>query len=72
MMKITANDLMELNIINKIIKEPKEGLEKNMDITIKELKNNLTETLNKLINMQIDELLNKRYERYRKIGEYTE
>lgn len=70
-MKITAKDLKELGIIDDIIKE-KDNQEENLEFISAELKEYITKTLKKLTKLKTEDLLNLRYEKYRKIGKMEE
>lgn len=67
-MKLTANDLQELGITDEIIGEKKIETEKGFQEVSKKLKEKLETELEKLEQMTVTEMLNKRYEKYRKIG----
>lgn len=71
-MKITAEDLKHFGIVERVIKEPLGGAHKNVDETAANIKTALTETITKLCTYNIEELLNKRYNRFRSFGEYKE
>ena len=71
-MKMTAKDLLENQVIDKIFAEPKEGLEKNLKFTTREIKKALLETIPELQKMELKELLEKRYQRFRKFGDFME
>ena len=67
-MKITAEDLKKLEIIEKIIEEPEEGVtEKTLEKVCTELKKYLKQTILELQIENIEKLLEKRYEKFRKI-----
>ena len=68
LMEITSFDLLEKGVIEKIIPEPKGGAEKDVVSVANNIKKELVEELNILLNMNIDELLNARYARFRKFG----
>ena len=70
-MKITAKDLKELGIIDDIIKE-KDNQEENLEFVSEELKKYISKTLKTLNKLNTEELLNLRYEKYRKIGKMEE
>ena len=70
-MRITAKDLKELGIIDDIIKE-KDKQEENLEFVSSELKEYITKTLKKLTKLKTEDLLNLRYEKYRKIGKMEE
>jgi acetyl-CoA carboxylase carboxyl transferase subunit alpha len=71
-MKITAEDLKGFGIIDKVIKEPLGGAHKNVEETAASIKGALEDTINKLVNYNTEELLNKRYNKFRSFGIYNE
>lgn len=71
-MKMTAKDLFDINIIDKIISEPDGGAQNDLDGVSQDIKNNIVEELDKLYNQDTKELLDNRYNRFRKFGEFTE
>ncbi|ENZ01621.1 acetyl-CoA carboxylase, carboxyl transferase, alpha subunit [Clostridium thermobutyricum] len=64
-MKITAQDLMGYGIIDFIVKEPNGGAHKNPIKTANSIKKAIISELNKISSLNIDELLNKRYSKFR-------
>lgn len=70
-MKLTAEDLKELKVIDEIIAEGK-GLHLEPEIGLGNLKNSLTKQLKKLMKLTKETLLDKRYLKFRKMGEYRE
>lgn len=71
-MKITAQELYNYGIIDKIIKEPIGGAHKNPDEMAQNIKISLQESIKKLINEPIELIVEKRYEKFRKIGKVVE
>lgn len=67
-MKLTAQDLLELRVIDSMIKEPLGGAHKDLDFTVNNIKQYLLKELQELKGFNSDELLNKRYIKYRNIG----
>ena len=65
-MGITAQDLLEKGIIEKIIREPKGGAHKNVDLVAQLIKEELINELKILKNKNKDLLLEERYLRFRK------
>lgn len=67
-MKLTAKDLYELNIIDKILKEPTgEGaFEKIANSMKKEIKSSISE----MLKMNKEQLVEQRYNKFRNMGEY--
>src|SRR5690554_2958238 len=66
MMKLTADDLKKLEIIDEIILEGK-GLNYESEIGFTNLKTSLQKNLKKLIKTPLDILLEKRYEKFMKM-----
>ncbi|APH13270.1 acetyl-CoA carboxylase, carboxyl transferase, alpha subunit [Clostridium sporogenes] len=71
-MKITAEDLKEFNIIDKIIKEPAGGAHKNLDKMAETLKENIINEIEILKEYPLDILLDKRYNKFRNMGVFSE
>lgn len=71
-MRITARDLKEFGIIDKIIKEPYGGAHKNVDKLSADLKKALITNLNNLNSLSLDELLENRYNKFRNMGKFIE
>ncbi|MPQ43905.1 acetyl-CoA carboxylase carboxyltransferase subunit alpha [Clostridium tarantellae] len=67
-MKITAQDLRNFGIIDKVIKEPWGGAHKNPLRMALALKKNLLESLIELKEYDKDVLLNNRYNKFRDMG----
>ncbi len=66
-MKATAKDLKSFGIIDKIIKEPDDGAEKDFESVVKELKSYIKKSLKELNKLTKEELVNERYEKFRKM-----
>lgn len=60
-LRLTAQDMEELGVVEKVIPE-----EKDFGLTYDRIKNELLETLPTLEALPLEELLRKRYERFRK------
>jgi len=71
-LKLTGNDLLELGIIDDVIKEPLGGAHSNPEAAAENMKEKITKYLNELGRMSKKELVEKRYEKFRKIGIFTE
>ena len=67
-MRMTSYDLKKMKIIDKIIDEPEEGIQNKFNIVIDELKQYIINTLQELNKYTKEELIEKRYEKFRKIG----
>ncbi|GAA0077949.1 acetyl-CoA carboxylase carboxyltransferase subunit alpha [Clostridium sp. CTA-5] len=67
-MKITAQDLKNFGIIDRIVREPKGGAHKNPLKQTLMIKEEILISLKEVRFTEIDELLNERYDKFRKIG----
>jgi len=72
LMKITAEDLKHFGICDKIIAEPEGGAAKDINLTAKNIALWLGETVNKLKNEDFNKLPEKRYQKFRKVGVFSE
>ncbi|MFA5116582.1 MAG: acetyl-CoA carboxylase carboxyltransferase subunit alpha [Candidatus Omnitrophota bacterium] len=67
-LKLTAQDLLELGIIDEIIPEPLGGAHRDPQKTAAVLKESLKKNLAELAQLSKDKLLKLRYEKFRKMG----
>lgn len=67
-MRLTAQDLYDLNIIDKIIKEPKGEENESFFKIANNLKNEIKKSINEMKSLNYSELINNRYYKFRKIG----
>jgi len=70
-LKLTAQDALELGIIDRIIPEPDEGAHTDHATAARLLEKALIEALNELGQMSPDELLAHRYEKFRRMSDPT-
>ncbi|MEW6652535.1 MAG: acetyl-CoA carboxylase carboxyltransferase subunit alpha [Bacteroidota bacterium] len=71
-LKLTAEDLLELGIIDKIIPEPLGGAHKDHNQMAATLKATLKEELTNLLKIKPDKLVSNRLEKFGKMGVYEE
>jgi acetyl-CoA carboxylase carboxyl transferase subunit alpha len=71
-LKLTAPDLLEQGIIDRIIKEPLGGAHKNHREVADNLKAALIEELNELIKIKPEKLVDNRIEKFGKMGVFVE
>jgi acetyl-CoA carboxylase carboxyl transferase subunit alpha len=71
-MKLSAFDLKELGIIDKIIPEPLGGAHRDYETTIDAVTKEILTALNELCKLPADELVDRRIEKYCSMGEYIE
>ena len=70
-LKLSADDLKKLKIVDDIIKEPLGGAHVNMQECALFIKKAIKKTLNELVDKNIDDLLNSRYQKFREIGVFN-
>ncbi|ANS73743.1 acetyl-CoA carboxyl transferase [Paenibacillus yonginensis] len=71
-MKITAKDLLEMEVIEEIVPEPRGGAHRSYEETATVIKEALVRHLEELSALNGDELLSDRYAKFRKIGKFAE
>jgi acetyl-CoA carboxylase carboxyl transferase subunit alpha len=71
-LRFTSKDLVELGIVDEIVPEPLGGAHRNHRQMAMTLKGSLVEALQSLEGLSKDQLLNHRYDRFRKIGAFEE
>ncbi len=69
---ITAERLLSLELVDRIIPEPLGGAHRDWDGMYTQIRKVLAETLSEVRNQPLDALLNKRYERLMAYGRYKE
>ena len=67
-MKLSAQDLLDLKVIDEIISEPIGGAHRDRDLILKNVRNSIEKNLNFFQNNSPDEILNQRKEKFLKIG----
>jgi acetyl-CoA carboxylase carboxyl transferase subunit alpha len=70
-MKITASDLFDLKIVDRVVKEPLGGAHWDPELMYKTLKAVLVEELDGLRKMKIQDLLDKRLAKLSSYGQFT-
>jgi acetyl-CoA carboxylase carboxyl transferase subunit alpha len=71
-LKITAQDLLELRIIDEIIPEPPGGAHADQETTAKNVHDVLIRNLDELRRLKPDKLVRKRREKYLRMGQFQE
>lgn len=71
-MKLTAKDLYELKIIDKIISEPEIMSEEHFNIISNSLKEAIIQEIFKLKKLSEKEIVKNRYQKFRKISGFME
>ncbi|MGA9227286.1 MAG: acetyl-CoA carboxylase carboxyl transferase subunit alpha [Mesobacillus sp.] len=70
-MKITAPDLKGLGVIDEIIPEVKGGAHRDVAQQAKYMDKILKDSMSELLSMDKEALIDQRYEKYKRIGEYS-
>ena len=71
-LRFTSKDLTKLGVIDEVVKEPLGGAHRDHRAAAAELKNMLITNLKKLSEIPLDELVENRYQKFRKIGVFEE
>ena len=71
-LKISAEELKELGLIDDIIDEPKEGAHRDYDTTAENIKKYFLENIKELKKLDKETLLQKRFEKYLNYGSFNE
>ena len=67
-MKLSAKDLLELQIIDEIIIEPIGGAHRDRDVTVKNIRESISKNLEYFAKMSPEEIFNERKNKFLKIG----
>jgi acetyl-CoA carboxylase carboxyl transferase subunit alpha len=71
-MRITAQDLQQLGVIDRIVPEPVGGAHRNHQETAATLKVAVAEAFGELRHLPPDRLVEQRYQKFRRIGVFEE
>jgi acetyl-CoA carboxylase carboxyl transferase subunit alpha len=69
-LKLTASNNLELGIIDSVIDEPLGAAHRDHEQASANLSAWITAQLDELVELPVDELVNQRYERFRKLGDF--
>ena len=69
-LKLDANELLNLGIVDKILNEPAGGAHRDWDTTAQTIKESLVKELEALVKISLEELPEKRYKKFREMGQY--
>ena len=70
LLKMHAEDLLEFEVINEMIPEPLGGAHHDPSIVYENVKSFILSSAEKLQDLDTDQLLNQRYEKFRKMGRF--
>jgi acetyl-CoA carboxylase carboxyl transferase subunit alpha len=71
-LKLTAPHLYEMKVIDKMIEEPGSGAHEDYETMAKRLKAALLSGLKELLALDVETLLEQRYQKYRQMGVFSE
>jgi acetyl-CoA carboxylase carboxyl transferase subunit alpha len=71
-LKLTAPDLLRLGVVDEVIAEPQGGAHRDYDLAAANLGSALRHNLTTLLTEPADRLLEKRYQKFRALGNYAE
>ena len=71
-LRLTAHDLLELKVIDELIPEPLGGAHRDPEETARRLKEAILRHVRALLGLPIQELLDRRLEKFLKMGVYLE
>jgi acetyl-CoA carboxylase carboxyl transferase subunit alpha len=71
-LKLTAQDLLKLGVVDEIVPEPQGGAHRDYDSAAANLGLALRQNLERLFEQPIDQVLKKRYKKFRALGNFLE
>ena len=71
-LKLTADDLMRLGVVDEVVAEPEGGAHRDHDLAAAHVGSALRRNLERASALTTEELLKKRYEKFRKLGNFAE
>ncbi len=71
-LKLTSRDLMKFKLIDEVVEEPLGGAHRDLRQMGDNLKNAIKANLDRLVKSPIDELLERRYQKFRQYGDFLE
>jgi len=71
-MKVTANDLLSMEVIDQVVPEPDGGAHRDSDAAAAILKKFILDALKELSQIPIEELLRKRVDKFSRMGSWQE
>ncbi|MDP8252924.1 MAG: acetyl-CoA carboxylase carboxyltransferase subunit alpha [Candidatus Kaelpia aquatica] len=71
-LRLNAEDLLSFGIIDEAIEEPLGGAHREPEVAANNLKDFILKSLDELKDMSVEKLIEKRYEKFRKLGPISE
>ena len=70
-LKLTANDMKKMNLVDKVIKEPVGGAHRNREKTFETVKSNIASSYAELKELSAEKLVANRMKKYSNMGVYS-
>ena len=71
-LKLTAQDLLKLDVVDEVVAEPEGGAHRDYETAAGNLGSALRKSLDRLLETPTDQLLKKRYKKFRALGNFAE
>jgi acetyl-CoA carboxylase carboxyl transferase subunit alpha len=71
-LKLTAEDLLKLDVVDEVVAEPEGGAHRDYDTAAANVGSALRHNLQRLLEQPLDDLLKKRYKKFRALGNFAE
>jgi len=71
-LKLTAKDLIQLGVVDEIVPEPEGGAHRDHDLAAANLGTALRQNLQRILETPIEDLLQRRYKKFRALGRFAE
>jgi acetyl-CoA carboxylase carboxyl transferase subunit alpha len=71
-LKLTAQNLLKLEVVDEIIPEPEGGAHRDYDSAATKLGKSLRGSVERLSQIPVAELLERRYQKFRRLGVFSE
>ncbi len=71
-LKLTSHDLMRLGVVDEVVPEPDGGAHRDHDVAAANLGTALRRSLKHALSLPVDKLLEERYNKFRKLGNFAE
>lgn len=71
-LKLTAQDLLKLGVVDEVVPEPEGGAHRDYEAAAANVRAAICQNLEKLLEQPIEQLLKKRYKKFRGLGNFAE
>src|SRR5207244_4534759 len=71
-LKLTAQDLIKLGVVDEIVPEPEGGAHRDHDLAAANLGTALRQNLERITAQPLEALMQQRYKKFRKLGKFAE